>query len=75
MTSPARRTEIKCPKCGIVYETFIRDSINLRLGERWSKADIRRATSSVCPRCAHRTEHKALVVGKDGVWHICPQKD
>ena len=51
MTSPPKLVEVDCPRCGDVYETYYRPSINLTLDEDWSEDELREATTGTCPRC------------------------
>jgi predicted RNA-binding Zn-ribbon protein involved in translation (DUF1610 family) len=69
MTSPARQVEVGCPRCGVRYSTWYRASINLGLGEEWSEADLREASSATCPACGQVVELETLVVSGD-VWRL-----
>jgi len=70
MTSPCEIIQIKCPKCGKVYEDWHRASFNLDLDDFDDKY-IDEATSSTCPDCKHKVRHSALVVREgDGVWEF-----
>jgi DNA-directed RNA polymerase subunit RPC12/RpoP len=70
MTSPPERLEVQCPGCGNVYETWYRRSINLTLGEEWTKEEIQAATTGSCPACGRRVNLSSLVVREDGLWTL-----
>ena len=70
MTSPCERIQVKCPKCGKVYQDWHRASFNLDLDDFDDKY-MGEATSSTCPDCKHKVRHDALVVReRDGVWEF-----
>ena len=54
MTSPPREVEVECPRCGMWFSDWIRDSINLSLGEEWTDEEIEEATSVKRPECGWR---------------------
>ncbi len=62
MTSPPRRVDVECPSCGTSYSDYVRDSINLSLGETWTDEEIDEATSTTCPHCGHRLTSNALII-------------
>jgi len=61
MTSPPRQVDVECPKCGTQFVDWIRDSINLSLGEEWSEA-ILEATTVKCPTCGWQGDSEAIIV-------------
>ena len=69
MTSPPREIEVKCPKCGRVYEDGYRPSINLQLDD-FDEEYLEQATTSTCPHCGHKVSHGVLIVREDGVWEF-----
>lgn len=71
MTSPAEQIEIDCPKCHTQFKTWHKASINLQLDD-FSKRDIQKMTTALCPECKQRISLDCLVVGRDGVWTIGP---
>jgi predicted RNA-binding Zn-ribbon protein involved in translation (DUF1610 family) len=62
MTSPPRQVEVICPKCGFGYTDYLRDSINLSLGETWTPEEIKEVTSTTCPNCGQQVDSDALVI-------------
>lgn len=70
MTSPPSKIKVQCPTCGRLFEDWYRASINLSLGEEWTKAEIEEATSVKCPRCGTRTPVGSLVVDQSGTFQI-----
>ena len=69
MTSPPETIEVRCPRCGKLYETWYRPSINLTI-EHWDDEDIDDATSATCPDCGLKVRLGALIVREDGVWEF-----
>ena len=47
---PPETIRVNCPRCGNEWQDWFRPSINLRLGEKFSKRYLREATSATCPR-------------------------
>lgn len=68
MTSPPTAIMIICPKCDRPFEGMYRPSINLGLGEKWTRKKITEANSLKCPHCEAVTEVSCLIVGSDGVF-------
>ena len=69
MTSPPTETEVRCPKCGHVYQDWYRPSINLRL-DHFDDAYLERVSTSTCPKCKFKVRHEVLMVREHGVWEI-----
>ena len=40
MTSPIVDIEVECPDCGEQFVTWHRGSVNLSLGEKWTKKEL-----------------------------------
>jgi DNA-directed RNA polymerase subunit RPC12/RpoP len=62
MTSPPREVEVQCPNCGTRFSDWVRDSINLTLGEEWSEEEIIEATTFRCPKCDWQGGMDSLIV-------------
>ena len=62
MTTPAYEVTIECPNCATEFHDWIRNSINLSLGETWTDDDIEEAFSVTCPKCGHRESTGGLLV-------------
>jgi len=62
MTTPAYEVIVECPNCGTEFHDWIRNSINLSLGETWTDDDIEEAFSVTCPECGHRESTDGLLV-------------
>ena len=79
MTSPPRKIQVECPKCGTTYDDWYRPSINLDL-EGWDendpdvKAYLRQASTATCPSCGHTVELDVLVV-REGVWRFSSPRE
>ena len=69
MTSPVEKIQVKCPKCGALYEDWHRASINIGL-DHFDEEYIEEATTSTCPHCKHKVSHEVLIVRHDGVWEL-----
>jgi DNA-directed RNA polymerase subunit RPC12/RpoP len=65
MTTPPREIEVECPACGIRFVTWHRPSVNLSLGEKWSKKDLDKLRFVNCERCNFRFEKELMVVQMD----------
>ena len=50
MTSPPTEIEVECPACGHSFITWHRPSVNLSLGEKWSKKDLDKLRFVNCER-------------------------
>jgi transcription elongation factor Elf1 len=70
VTTPIEIVTVLCPSCGKSFETPHRRSVNLGLGETFTKAEMRRWTVATCPMCGAETKLSTLVVGSDGVWTV-----
>jgi hypothetical protein len=64
MTSPPRQVEVECPDYGTIFSDWLRDSINLTLGEEWSDEEILEATTVRCPTCGWQGGTDSLIVSK-----------
>lgn len=62
MTTPAYEVIVECRNCGIEFHDWVRNSINLSLGETWTDDDIEEAFSVTCPECGHRESTGGLIV-------------
>lgn len=69
MTMPLEMIQVRCPRCGTEWEDWFRPSINLGLGEKFSKRYLREATSAVCPNCHKFINLGSLIVDEEGVFH------
>lgn len=69
MTSPPQDINVKCPKCGLIYQDWYRPSINLSL-DNFDEAYMDAATSSTCPTCKFKVSHEVLIVSEDGVFEL-----
>ena len=65
MTSPPTEIEVECPDCGIRFVTWHRPSVNLSLGEKWTKKDLDKLRFVDCERCNFRFEKELMVVQMD----------
>ena len=65
MTSPIVDIEVECPACGERFVTWHRGSVNLSLGEKWTKKDLDELRFVNCPRCDCRLEKELMVVEMD----------
>jgi DNA-directed RNA polymerase subunit RPC12/RpoP len=62
MTSPPARVELDCPTCGTHFADYYRPSVNLSLGEEWTKEELEEAATVRCPSCGWRGEPGTLLV-------------
>ena len=62
MTTPAYEVSVECPKCGEEFRDWIRNSINLGLGESWTEEEIDEQFSVRCPQCGHREFTGGLIM-------------
>lgn len=62
MTTPAYEVIVECRNCGTEFHDWVRNSINLSLGETWTDDDIEEAFSVTCPECGHRESTGGLIV-------------
>ena len=65
MTSPPKEIEVECPACGYSFVTWHRPSVNLSLGEKWTKKDLDKLRFVNCERCNFRFEKELMVVQMD----------
>jgi hypothetical protein len=65
MTSPIVDIEVKCPVCGERFVTWHRASVNLSLGEKWTKKELREVKFAMCPSCNGRFEKDTLIATFD----------
>ena len=65
MTSPIVDIEVECPVCGEQFVTWLRGSVNLSLGEKWSKKELNEVKFANCPRCNSRFEKDVLIAAFD----------
>ena len=65
MTSPIVDIEVECPACGERFVTWHRSSVNLSLGEEWTKEELDEVKFANCPRCNGRFEKELLTVTFD----------
>lgn len=62
MTSPIVDIVVECPACGDRFVTWHRHSVNLSLGEEWTKEELDEVKFAYCPRCNSRFEKVLLTV-------------
>jgi len=65
MTSPIEVIEVVCPACGEHFATWHRASVNLSLGEKWTKKEFDEVKFVKCPRCNARFEKDLLIATFD----------
>lgn len=65
MTSPIVDIEVECPACGDRFVTWQRSSVNVSLGEKWTKKELDEVKFADCPRCNGRFEKDLLLVSID----------
>ncbi len=54
MTSPPRDINVTCPKCGLEWVDWCRDSINFDLDPQMNDEKyLRECCTATCPRCGH----------------------
>ena len=61
MTSPIVDIEVACPSCGEQFVTWHRGSVNLSLGEKWTKKELDEVKFAKCPRCNGRFVKDVLI--------------
>jgi len=61
MTSPIEDVEVECPACGERFVTWHRASVNLSLGEKWTKKELDEVKFAFCPKCHGRSEKDVLI--------------
>ena len=69
MTSPPQAIEVKCPRCGKVYQDWWRPSVNLGL-DSFDDDYLENASTATCPRCGEKVSLDVLIVREDGVWEL-----
>ena len=62
MTSPLVDIEVECPVCGEQFVTWLRGSVNLSLGEKWTKKELDEVKFANCPKCNGRFEKHVLIL-------------
>jgi len=65
MTSPIVDIEDECPACGEQFATWHRGSVNLSLGEKWTKKDLDEVKFANCRKCNGRFEKDLLIAAFD----------
>ena len=65
MTSPIVNIEVECPACREQFVTWHRGSVNLSLGEKWTKKELDEVKFANCPRCDSRFEKDLLITAFD----------
>ena len=65
MTSPIVDIEVDCPDCGEQFVTWYRGSVNLSLGEKWTKKELDEVKFANCPSCGGRFEKDLLIAAFD----------
>ncbi len=65
MTTPPKEIEVEYPACGNCFVTWHRPSVNLSLGEKWTKKDLDKLRFVDCERCNFRFEKELMVVQMD----------
>lgn len=65
MTTPPEDIEVECSACGIRFITWHRPSVNLSLGENWTRKELDELRFVNCPRCNCRLEKDVLIVQMD----------
>jgi hypothetical protein len=53
--------EVECPACGERFVTWHRSSVNLSLGEEWTKEVLDEVKFANCPRCNGRFGKDVLI--------------
>lgn len=61
MTSPPVEIEVECPSCGEQFVTWHRSSVNVSLGEKWTKKDLDELRFVNCPRCNGRFKKDVMI--------------
>ena len=62
MTSPIVDIEVECPDCGKQFVTWHRSSVNLSLGEKWTKKELDEVKFANCTSCNGRFEKHVLIL-------------
>jgi len=65
MTSPIVDIEVECPSCGEQFITWHRGSVNLSLGEKWTKKELDEVKFAKCPSCNGQFEKNTLITTFD----------
>jgi hypothetical protein len=61
VTSPVENIEVECPACGELFITWHRASVNLSLGEQWTKEELDGVKFAICPKCNGHFEKDLLI--------------
>ena len=62
MTSPIVDIKVECPACGEWFVNWHRGSVNLSLGEKWTKKELDEVKFANCPKCNGRFEKEVLIL-------------
>ena len=62
MTSPIENIEVECPACGEQFVTWHRGSVNLSLGEKWTKEELNEVRFAYCPKCNAHFEKDVFIL-------------
>jgi len=65
MTSPIVDIEVECPACGERFIAWHRASVNLSLGENWTKKELDEVKFAKCSSCNGRFEKDMLIATFD----------
>ena len=65
MTSPIVEIEVECLACGERFVTWQRGSVNLSLGEKWTKKELDEVKFANCPKCNGCFEKDLLIAAFD----------
>ena len=65
MTSPIVDIEVECSACGERFVTWHRASVNLSLGEKWTKKELGEVKFAKCPSCNGWFEKDKLIAAFD----------
>lgn len=74
MTSPIETVRVTCPECHTVYDDWYRGSINLTLDD-FDEEYVEKATTATCPACGTVVHFGALLIDREGVWHLPPSSN
>lgn len=66
---PPEEITIRCPKCGLSYQSWYRPSMNLQL-DNFDDDYIKEMSTATCPECRHTVALGVLIVRRDGVWEL-----
>jgi len=63
MTTPPEEVIIRCTTCGHRSSKFIRRSINISLGDKFTRDEIDDATIFECPMCQSKMPTDTIIFG------------